>query len=129
MEKVAAYSAGYAKEELLKKCAAGALGAVMLGGMVGCTEPTYDGNMSYQELDGAAVCVSESDVSESDCTDEKLPYEGKVVTQSAGSRQGTVYEEIFLMLYMSTITTYTNSRGRCPLHSKIYRCNFVSFVL
>lgn len=72
LEKVETYSAGYSKEELLRKCAAGALGVAMLGGLAGCMKEIVE-----PDLEGATTYVSQSDDS-----DESLPYEGKVVTES-----------------------------------------------
>ena len=57
--KVETYEAGYSKERLLKKCAAGVMGAAMLGSLAAC-EPTYAGNISIQDYDGN-MAVSPSD--------------------------------------------------------------------
>lgn len=78
LKKVEQYSAGYSKESLLKKCAAGALGAALLGTLAGCagTNPDpYDGGMTCEPEEPTGTYVSESDRSGG-----QLPYEGKVVT-------------------------------------------------
>lgn len=59
--KVDKYAAGYTGCSIGQKCAAGALGVMMLGALAGC-EPTYAGNMTVEEYDGnMTVVVSESD--------------------------------------------------------------------
>lgn len=62
LKKTESYCAGYTSEDFLKRCAMGALGAAMIGSLSACA--TYAGGMTYQEYDGAQVCVSESDIAE-----------------------------------------------------------------
>ena len=78
LKKVEQYSAGYSKESVLKKCAAGALGVVMLGALAGCgREEQYDSGMTCEPEEPTGTYVSESDRSGG-----QLPYEGKVATPS-----------------------------------------------
>ncbi|MBQ4396077.1 MAG: hypothetical protein II828_00990 [Clostridia bacterium] len=84
LKKTEQYEAGYSAHSLLKKCAAGALGAAMLGSMTACT-PQYDGNMV---IDGDISYVTPSDVSPSDVsTGSELPLDGKVMVDPGDDGQ------------------------------------------
>lgn len=81
------YEAGYSKESLLKKCAAGALGAALLGGcLTACSEPQYAGNMSVEEYDGNMV-ISPSD-QPSDRQDEPFLLDGDVTSEVSDGGNG-----------------------------------------
>ena len=84
LNKVEQYSAGYSKESLLKKCAAGALGVAMLGTLTGCF--SYAGGLEAygggEEYDGGEVCVSESDTVEKTLATETGHIEPKTAAES-----------------------------------------------
>lgn len=68
-KKAETYEAGYSRENLLKKCAAGALGLVLFGTVTGCRNPSsLEGDVPYYDPDAAAL-VSDTDIMRGQQTD------------------------------------------------------------
>ncbi len=78
LKKIENYDAGYSKESLLRKCAAGALGVAMLSGLAGCA-PAIEGSSEPNGVEGSSALVTESDRVE----DDNLSYDGKVAITSS----------------------------------------------